>query len=72
MLTSSPSIFLAGAGTGSIVPEELASPRVGLPPWSVGNRDSSGNDDCTHLISAGTKAVSIQNLKKFRSRLGLE
>ena len=72
MPTSSPSILLTGAATGSIVVENLSRPGVDLPPSNVGNRDPLGNNDRADIIVAGAKAVSIEDLESFCSTIGFE
>ena len=70
--TRSPSIVPAKSGIDSIAVEELASPRVNSPPSSVRIRDPSDNDGPVDIVGVGTQTLSIRNLKRFCSRIGLK
>ena len=68
MSTSGPSIDFLQTSASSHAVVELTSLGIDSPPWRVGNRNSSNNDDGTDVINFRAEGISVNDLKHVGSR----
>ena len=68
MSTSKSSIGFLRASTSGHAVVELTSSRIDSPPWRVGNRNLSHNNDGTGVIDSRAEGISVNDLKHVGSR----